>query len=66
MTKVITGTIKKGKIIPHQDLPQETKNGTVKIFIFTESPSKKSFFGKCKGVFGDALKFQKHMRREWK
>ena len=66
MTKVLVGTIEKGKIIPKGTLPSGVNNAQVKIFIFSESVNKTSYFGKGKGIFGDALKFQKKMRSDWK
>ena len=66
MTKVLAGTIEKGKIIPKGTLPSGVNNAQVKIFIFAESVKKMNYFGKGKGIFGDALKFQKKMRSEWK
>ena len=52
MMKVISGKIKDG--------------AEVKIFIFPKQKNTAKFFGKGKGIFGDGLKYQKQLRKEWK
>ena len=69
MKSVISGKIENGKIIPKAPLPAGTNNALVRIFILPaiikkEKP-KKSYFGLVKGVYGDALKYQKKIRKEW-
>jgi len=40
----------------------------LEVFVFPEKKAKKlkDFFGKGKGIFGDALKYQQDLRKEWK
>ncbi len=67
MTKVIDGKIENGKIIPKTPLSPKLNNASVKIYVWIKtSVNKTNYFGKGKGIYGDALKYQKKMRSEWK
>lgn len=66
MTKVISGKIENGRIVPTTPLSPKLNNALVKIYVWTKNPLRKSdYFGKGKGIFGDALKYQKKLRKEW-
>lgn len=65
MTKIISGKIEKGKIIPSERLSGQTENTHIRIFIFPQVKNNINYFGKGKGIFGDGLKFQKKIRQEW-
>ena len=66
MMKVISGKIKDGKIISGSKIPNFKDGAEVKIFIFPKQKNTAKFFGKGKGIFGDGLKYQKQLRKEWK
>lgn len=66
MTKVIVGRIENGKIVPKNPLSPKLNNASVKIYVWAKNPLKKSsYFGKGKSIFGNALKYQKKIRKAW-
>ncbi len=39
----------------------------IQVFVFPEKKAKKTknFSGKLKGIFGDAVEYQRNLRKEW-
>ncbi len=53
------------KVAPSRKVAEAAKKLKVQIFAFPKLKSKISFFGKGKNLFGDGVKFQKEIRKEW-
>lgn len=66
MTYTLAGKIRNGKIIPEKKIPYKEGKVQIKIFVFPKSPPHSSYFGKLRGIFGDAVHYQKKIRSEWK
>ncbi|MEK9159704.1 MAG: hypothetical protein AAB383_03160 [Patescibacteria group bacterium] len=41
------------------------KTAELKIFTFSNQKAKKTYLGKGKNLFGDGVKYQKEIRKEW-
>jgi len=41
------------------------KTAELKIFTFSNQKTKKTYLGKGKNLFGDGVKYQKELRKEW-
>lgn len=66
--KIFRGKLKNGKIIPEDRLPTSPEELEVQIFVFgptTPLIDRQRFFGSMKGQWGDPIKYQRKMRKEW-